>query len=147
MELKAVCPFPKLRFTSGFKRDLTKTLLIMKLTAILLLLACLTAAAKGYSQITLSEKNAPLQKVFKEIQKQSGYDFFYAYELIERSGTVTIKVNNVSLETAVQECLKGKGLVFDIVNRTVVIKKAKAVELLPGKEIQAFRKREAGSHR
>src|SRR5687768_2525183 len=39
---------------------------IMKLTAFILLTACFAASASGgYSQITLVEKNAPLQKVFK----------------------------------------------------------------------------------
>mgnify|MGYP000993140771 CR=1 FL=1 len=57
-------------------RSIKQLLNAMKLTAIFLLLACLTAGAKGFSQITLSEKNAPLQRIFKAIQKQSGYDFF-----------------------------------------------------------------------
>lgn len=99
-----------------------KTLLIMKFTAIILLSACLTASANGYSQITLSEKNAPLQKIFKEIQKQSGYDFFYTYELLQQAGTVTVRVNNVPLEKALEESLKGKDLTYEIINKTVVIK-------------------------
>ena len=94
----------------------------MKLTAIILLSACLTASANGYSQITLSEKNAPLQKVFKEIQKQTGYNFFYTYELLLQAGFVTVKVNNVSLEKALEVSLKGKELTYEIINKTVVIK-------------------------
>lgn len=102
----------------------TKQLLrVMKLTAIILLTACLTAGAKGYSQITLTAKNAPLHKVFKEIQRQSGFDFFYNYELIEQAGSVTVNVYDVPLEKAIEECLKGKGLTYEIISRTVVIKK------------------------
>jgi len=94
----------------------------MKLTAIILLSACLTASANGYSQITLSEKNAPLQKVFKEIQKQTGYNFFYTYELMQQAGPVTVKVNNVSLEKALEMSLSGKELTYEIISKTVVIK-------------------------
>ena len=44
----------------------------MKLTAIIILSACLTASANGYGQkVTISEKNASLEKVFKEIKKSS----------------------------------------------------------------------------
>ena len=51
--------------------------LVMKLTAILILSACLQVSATGLSQnISLSEKNVPLQKVFKQIHKQTGYQFF-----------------------------------------------------------------------
>jgi TonB-linked SusC/RagA family outer membrane protein len=108
------------------QRTLTKTLLIMKLTAILLLSACLQVSAKGYSQITISATNAPLQKVFKEIQKQSGYDFLFSSELLQQAGRVTVKVNNVSLQQAVEECLKGKELTYEIQEKTVVIKKKPA---------------------
>ncbi|WP_432327683.1 hypothetical protein ACRQ5D_31075 [Mucilaginibacter sp. P25] len=49
----------------------------MKLSIILLLATILQVSAKSYAQkITLSEKNAPLEKVLKEIREQSGYDFF-----------------------------------------------------------------------
>ena len=41
-------------------------------------LACLTASAGGLAQkVTLSEKNVKLEKVFKEIRRQTGYVFFY----------------------------------------------------------------------
>jgi len=96
----------------------------MKLTAILLLSACMLASAKSTSQITLSETNTSLQKVFKKIQQQSGYDFLFSYELLAQAGKVSVNVNNVSLQTAIKECLKGKDLTYEIVERTVVIKKA-----------------------
>ena len=50
MELTALC--------APLNGRLTKTLLIMNLTAILVTAACLTAGARGYSQqVTLNEKN------------------------------------------------------------------------------------------
>lgn len=101
----------------------------MKFTAILLFVACLQAGADGYSQITLSEKNVPLQKVFKQIQKQTGYDFLYSVELLQHAGRVTIDVRNVSLDKALELCLKDKPLGYSIVEKTVVIK--------PIEEIQA----------
>ena len=111
------------------QRLLTKTCLparqalrIMKLTVIILLSTCMLASAKGTSQITLSENDIPLQKVFKKIQQQSGYDFLFSYELLEQAGKVTVKVNNVTLQQAVEECLKGKGLTYEILEKTVVIK-------------------------
>ena len=103
-------------------RFLTKTLLIMNFTAIILLSTCLTAGAKGYSQISLNEKKASLQEVFKKIQRQSGYDFLYSSELLQQAGKVNVVVRNVTLEQALEECLKGKPLTYAIVERTIVIK-------------------------
>jgi len=54
-----------------------KVILAMKITTFLLLIALVQASAKGYSQINLNEKNAPLEKVLKSINKQTGYTFFY----------------------------------------------------------------------
>jgi TonB-linked SusC/RagA family outer membrane protein len=104
------------------RRNFTKTLLVMKFTAIILLSACLVANANGYAQITLNEKNASLQKVFKQIQKQSGYDFLYNYELLQQSGKVNIDVQAVSLEQALEACFKNKPLTYVIIDRTIVVK-------------------------
>lgn len=94
----------------------------MKFTAILLFIACMQVSAKGYSQITLSEKNVPLTKVFKEIQKQSGYDFIYTYEVVQKEGNVSVAVQNATLQQALDACLNGKQLTYTISDKTVVIK-------------------------
>lgn len=99
-----------------------QTLKIMKLIAIILFAACIQVSARGYSQITLSETNAPLQKVFQKIQQQSGYDFVSTFETLKEAGNVTVNVRNVSLQKALEECLKGKPLTFMIISKTVVIK-------------------------
>ena len=113
--------FLTIRFVR-WQRILTKTLLVMKFTAIFIFLASLTASAKGYSQVTLKEKNVPLQKVFKQIQKQSGYDFLYSFELLEQAGKVSIDVKNVSVIEALEACLKDKPLTYSIVEKTIVVK-------------------------
>ena len=99
-----------------------QTLKIMKLIAIILFAACIQVSARGYSQITLSETNAPLQKVFQEIQQQSGYDFVSTYETLKEAGNVTVNVRNVSLQKALEECLKGKPLTYVIIGKTVVVR-------------------------
>ncbi|MEO9003110.1 MAG: hypothetical protein ABI288_00160, partial [Ginsengibacter sp.] len=67
----------------------------MKLTAILLLSACLQVSANGFSQdVTLSEKNVSLQKVFRQIHKQAGYQFFYEDEMLNKAGLVNINVKD-----------------------------------------------------
>jgi TonB-linked SusC/RagA family outer membrane protein len=118
MKFKAIA---RRGFTHG--RHVTQTLLIMKLTAFFLLAACLQVSAKGYAQqITLSEKNAPLQKVFKQIQKQAPYDFLYNSELLQQAGKISIDVRDASIEQVLQLCLKDKPLTYVIIDKTIVIK-------------------------
>lgn len=94
----------------------------MKLTVLLICLACLGASATGNAQITLREKEANLSKCFKEIQRQSGYDIFYRVDQVERAGKITVDLNNVSLEEAMRAVLKGTKLDYSIEDRTVIIK-------------------------
>ena len=99
----------------------------MKLTAILIVAACLQVNAKTYSQnVTLSFKNAPLQKVFKEIKKQTGYNFLCTTELLDMAGRVNLETKNISLQDALQQCLQKTPLTYTIVEKTIVIKQKQA---------------------
>lgn len=102
---------------------LTKTLLIMKFTAILLLIACLQLSAKGVGQgITLSEENASLSKIFRSIKKQTGYTFFFDEAWIRQADNVTINVKEESLEKVLDICFNNQPLSYSIVGTTIVIK-------------------------
>ena len=73
-------------------------LLAMKLTAILVLTACLQVSAKTYSQtITLNVQNAPLDKVVKEIERQTKVNFFYEEGLFQNAKPVTVSVSKRTL--------------------------------------------------
>jgi TonB-linked SusC/RagA family outer membrane protein len=96
---------------------------IMRLTAILLFSACLSASAKMDAQgISLSLKEVPIEKVFQEIKKQSGMQVLYTRSMIKDAAKVSVDIKNASLETALQEILKNQKLGFTIINNTIVIK-------------------------
>ncbi|MGN6533924.1 MAG: SusC/RagA family TonB-linked outer membrane protein, partial [Ginsengibacter sp.] len=104
----------------------------MKLTAILILMACLQVTAKTYSQkVTLSMRDVRLQKVFKEIRKQTGYNFLYPYELLEKAGKVDVKIYNAPLQDALQQCLQKTSLTYSIVDKTIVIKEKELDKTVP----------------
>ncbi|MEO6683356.1 MAG: SusC/RagA family TonB-linked outer membrane protein [Ginsengibacter sp.] len=110
-------------FTIQSKHHLIKTLLIMKLTVVILLAICLQANATGYAQqVTLTLRDVPLQKAFKEIQTQTGYHFMYPYEILEKAGNVSVNVKNVDVEVALKQCLLKTNLTFTIVEKTIVIR-------------------------
>ncbi|HMK18736.1 MAG TPA: SusC/RagA family TonB-linked outer membrane protein [Chitinophagaceae bacterium] len=96
----------------------------MKLTAIIILSACLTVSVNGYGQkVTISEKNASLEKVFKEIKKQTGYVFFYDVNIFDGAKPVTIQVKDVAIEQALKEILQDQLLDYSIENKTIAIVK------------------------
>ena len=101
----------------------TKTLRVAKLTAIILFTACLQVSARGYSQtVTLTRTNVSLASVFQEIQRQTGYNFLFTYEDLDRAGTIDVALQNVSLREAIEACLYNKPLTYVIIEKTVVIK-------------------------
>src|SRR6476659_68427 len=104
------------------REQIVKTLLIMKLTTILLLAASLQLSARGITQITLKEKNAPLEKVFQQIKKQSGYVFWYKDKILEKAKPVNISVKNATLEQLLQLLFQDQPLAYEIIGKTVVIK-------------------------
>ena len=106
-----------------WKRGMIKMFMIMKLTAILMLAFCINVHAKGYSQsVSLNEVNAPLDKVFKEIKKQSGYTFVYTRALLKKSNPVTVTVSNASIEQALDACFAQQPLSYTIFNKMIVVK-------------------------
>ncbi len=99
-----------------------KILPIMKLSFVLLIIAT-QVSAKGYSQaITLSGQNAPITKVFRQIEKESGYLFWYENRLLKNTNKVSIDIKNASLKEALDECFKNQPLTYTIVGKTIVIK-------------------------
>jgi TonB-linked SusC/RagA family outer membrane protein len=117
MLFKALCKSCYLQH--GF---VTKTLLVMKLTSVLLLSVCLQAHAASYGQsISLSVKNASLEKVFEEIKKQTGYSIFFNYRLIEKAHPVTLHIRNEAIGKVLEACLHDQGLDYEIENGSIVI--------------------------
>lgn len=105
------------------QKGLFKTLLIMNLTTILLFVVCTSATAKVFSQkVSLSEKNAPLEKIFKEINLQTGYTFVYTRSLLKKSTSISINVHNLPIHESLELCLKDQPLSFNILNTMVILK-------------------------
>jgi hypothetical protein len=99
-----------------------KTLLVMKLTTFILLIAILQCSASAFSQkISLNETNTPLKKVLSSINKQTGFVFFYESKDI-RNKNITINIKDASLDEALKKCLDDQQLNYQVIDKTVFIK-------------------------
>lgn len=96
----------------------------MKLTCLLLLFATLYAGATGNAQsINLSVKNKPLETVFTEIEKQTGFVFFLDQSSVNLDQRITVELKNATLQEALERCLQNQGVTYSLVGKTIVIKK------------------------
>ena len=70
----------------------------MKLIPVFLLFISLQATAQeNAKKITLSEKDVPLEKIFRAIWKQTGQQFIYTDELLKETKKVSIQVKDATL--------------------------------------------------
>lgn len=100
-----------------------KLWLIMRLTIILIFATLIQVSAAGYAQnVTLNQKNASLEKIFREIHRQTGYDFLYNRDIIIKKQPISISVINEPLEAVLTSCLTKLSLEFSIEDKMVVIR-------------------------
>jgi TonB-linked SusC/RagA family outer membrane protein len=104
------------------QRVKSKTILVMKLTAVFILAGFLQVSAAGFSQtVTVTKENIPLQKLFREIKKQTGYVFFYNLRLLQKTHPVSIDVKNKSLKEVLDLVFEAQPVTYSIVNKTIVV--------------------------
>jgi len=112
-------------------RQFRKLLLVMRLTAAILLLTLMQISASTMAQkVSIVEKNVPLERVLKEIRKQSGYDIIYDLNIILDAKPVSINVNQVSVFEAIQKSLNNQALSFSLDGKTIVIKEKSVTDKL-----------------
>ena len=95
---------------------------IMKLTAILLTVACLQLSAKGITQtVTISVKDAPLFTVLKAIQKQTDFTFIISNRQLQKAKPVSISATNMPLQQVLDLCFKDQPLTYRIIDKVISI--------------------------
>lgn len=82
------------------------------------------ASAQGRS-LSLFFENADLETVMQEIKRQTQYDFVYNAQQIDFNDKLTLKLENVNLETALRQCFERWGLSYTIKDRIIILQKKK----------------------
>lgn len=104
------------------RRKSKPILLGMKLTVLLLTAAFLNVSANGFSQnISFTGSNVPIEKVFVECKKQTGFSFFYPSSLLSIAHPVTISASNMPLEQFLKELFKTQPIGYEINNRSILL--------------------------
>ena len=110
----------------------------LKLITLLMTIALVHAYAGGYSQITLHEKNARLEMVFRSIEHQTDFVFLYDSHDLKGITGITVELKQASIEDAMAVALKGLPLTYKIIDKTILVKKKEAdAGLSPGSAVPA----------
>ncbi len=117
----------------GEFRCVKKTLLIMRLTLLLVLTTVIASAANLYSQtarFSMELNNVTLKQVFHEIEKNSEFIIVYSDDMVDVSKTVSVEANNSTVDKVLEQALNETNLSFKISDRQIVITKKPATTLL-----------------
>ncbi len=94
----------------------------VKLTCFFLLIAFLQISFAAKAQyITLMKSNISLRELFKEIKKQTGYDFVYKYDLVLKGKKVNINALHKSLKEVLDESFEDQPFAYSIESNTVIV--------------------------
>lgn len=113
------------------KSNKKQIIMRINLTFLLLISLFVQAGLAAFGQkITTSEKNVPLVKVFKTIQKQTGYSVLYTENLLKNAKTVSINVVQGTLIEVLNLCFQNQDLSYTIDDKTIVVQPKKAKEII-----------------
>ncbi|MEN5193143.1 SusC/RagA family TonB-linked outer membrane protein [Sphingobacterium faecium] len=94
----------------------------MKLTVTLVFLFSLTLNAHTNGQnISISAHNKSLEKVLKDISKQTNYKFFYASSLVNKSTMVNLSVTDMAMDEVLDRILTPRHLTYKKMARTITL--------------------------
>ncbi len=103
-----------------------KFLRVMKLTTFILLVFTLHISASGLSQnVTLAVKNMSVQKVLRQISRQTGVSIIYNESYFDETDRVTLQVDHMPIEEVLNLCLEGNDYSHIVDDGMIVIRKNK----------------------
>jgi TonB-linked SusC/RagA family outer membrane protein len=118
MQISTFC-LPRYHYTR-----LKKLLLVMKLTTLMIFIGLLQVSASTYGQhMNFTAKDISIDKLFKELKKQSGYSFLYKSEALKDLPNVNVEIHDASMDEVMQQVLKDKPLDFLIIDKNVVVRR------------------------
>ena len=104
--------------------NLKRTIKIMKLTLVMSLICLSPVVASTYAQtatVNVSAKNATLESVLKQIEKQSEFLFFYNLEEINKNEKISINKRNANIQEVLDAIAAKTGLKYTIKDRHIVL--------------------------
>jgi TonB-linked SusC/RagA family outer membrane protein len=86
----------------------------------------LLSISAGAQTVTLSFKEAPIERVFAEIKKQTNYSFVYTSEEISAARPVTISIKEKPLKQVLEQLFDEQPFYYSIEQNYIIVKQKKA---------------------
>ena len=93
---------------------------LLALLAMILCFSANTVLAQG-KPVSIDVKNASVEQILSQIERQSGYKFSYRNSIMDRTQDITLKMDLVRVEDVLQAILPAKGLQYNIASENSIV--------------------------
>lgn len=101
----------------------------MKLAVLLMIAGAMQVSATGFSQnVTLTERNVSLEKVFQKMEQQTGFFFWYESKALRGAKKISLDVTQTPIREALDRCLAGQPYSYTIIDKTIIINETGGTE-------------------
>jgi TonB-linked SusC/RagA family outer membrane protein len=109
-------------FIPSLQKGWLKTILLMKLSVLVILLTALHVSAKTFSQekISVDFKNTKLSHALKIIERKSDYRFAFSNLILSENMTVTLKAKDLPIEEILSQMFTKTGLTYSLINNKLI---------------------------
>lgn len=106
------------------RKHLKKAMMRLHLILFVMLFTAFVAtASRAKAQnVSLDAKATPLYQVFKKIEKQTGYLFWYKGKMLGKNTPITVSFTDLPLKTALDKIFVNVPFTYEIVDETIVVK-------------------------
>ncbi len=122
---------------SPWERVLFKAIIMMKVTWVIIVASVLHVTAGNnilYSQntrLSMKLEDASLEELIWSMKRQTDFNFFYSSADIASVDHLDVNMRNATAEEILRDVLEGTDLTFEILHKTIIIKKADQVIVEP----------------
>ena len=117
----------KVPLCPGQRMFSTQIVLMTKFTFLLVFIATLQVSARTMGQtMTASFKNASLNEVFREVEKQTGYTFVFSGVQMQQAGKITAAFKGTSLQQVLKEIFREQPFTYQLSDKYIVVQQRSA---------------------
>ncbi|WP_159440655.1 SusC/RagA family TonB-linked outer membrane protein [Mucilaginibacter sp. OK098] len=96
----------------------------MKLTTLIILIGFMYVSAATYGQrVNINAHDITIDKLFKELKKQTGYSFLYKSGILKDLQTINVDITDATITEVLDKFLKDRPLDYLIVDKSIVIRR------------------------
>ncbi|SEM31112.1 TonB-linked outer membrane protein, SusC/RagA family [bacterium A37T11] len=105
-----------------------KVLRVMRITTLLVFITFIHVSASGLAQeVTITNTHISLRDLFREINRQTGYDFLWSAKSIPPSTAVSVNLHRQNLSVALEQIFSDLPIAYSVEGQKIIVKEKSVI--------------------